>query len=288
MEHAPSLAVRLARLVKFSHTVFALPFAAAAGIVAAREVSVTLFQAALLLIALIAARTAAMTFNRVVDREIDRKNPRTADREIPRGAVSVQVANALLIVSSLIFLTAAAALGNHCLILAPLVLATLFLYSYCKRFTSAAHLVLGTALALAPGGVWYAITAQVAWAPVALMAGVALWVAGFDVLYALQDTEFDRAAGLHSIPAKHGVRRSMILARWMHFASFGLLAAFGAMAGLGALYFAGIGVFAAVVLSQHWLLDPNEISKIDGLFFTRNGAASMIFFLSVLGDVLIG
>lgn len=271
-------------MIKFSHTVFALPFALSMYVVTARQVPVSLLQLAWILAALVSARSAAMAFNRILDRHIDGRNPRTRQREIPRGAVSVGSAWLFFSVATALFLFSAEMLGRHCLVLAPVVLLVLLGYSVTKRFTEGAHLVLGLALALAPGGVWYALTSQFAWLPVLMMCGVLAWVAGFDVLYSCQDCDFDRAEGLRSIPARFGVKRALIIARMLHAVSFAFLAAFAAAAGLGVWHFMGLGIFGFFLFSQHLLVSAHSLERIDAAFFTRNGLASLIYFLGTVID----
>ena len=278
---------RWGRLVHFSHSIFALPFALSMYVIAARFSSHGVVTLACLLAALVAARTAAMCFNRIVDRHIDAQNVRTMLREIPAGVVSVRSAVALLLLSSLAFLAAAAMLGMHCLALAPLVLLLLFGYSLCKRFSSLSHFVLGACLAMAPGGVWYAVTGEFSWIPVPLMAGVLFWVAGFDVLYSCQDFEFDSQHALHSVPAALGVRFALWIARACHVVAVLFLAAFGLSAGLGPVYYAGLGLFALVIASQHRCITPEDFSRINAAFFTRNGFASVLFFISVSLDSVL-
>jgi 4-hydroxybenzoate polyprenyltransferase len=272
------------RLVKFSHSVFALPFALSMFVIVARDRAVTFAQLGWILAALVSARTAAMAFNRLADRGIDALNPRTSARELPAGVVSPASVKLLVAAASALFLASAAMLGRHCLVLAPLVLGWLFFYSWTKRFTRCAHLVLGAALALAPGGVWYALTGEFAVLPLYMMAGVALWVAGFDVLYSCQDVEFDSEHRLHSIPAKLGVSRALWLARVMHAAAFILLGIFGYAAGAGIIYFVGLGFFGGLIASQHRLVRADDLSRVDAAFFTRNGLASVVYFAAVLID----
>ncbi len=271
-----------AGLVKFSHTVFALPFALSMLVVLARTHPVSWSQIVWILVALVSARTAAMAFNRLIDRDVDARNPRTREREIPSGKLSVAKVRGLLFISSAVFLGSAAVLGLHCLVLAPFVLGILLLYSWTKRFTSSSHIVLGLSLALAPGGVWYALTAEVALLPVLLMAAVLFWVAGFDILYSCQDVNFDTEQHLFSIPVRCGVATAFWLARLFHVIAFVFLGLFGVEATLGIHYFAGLLVFGLILGSQHLIISPKDLSRIDAAFFTRNGTASLVFFLAVI------
>jgi 4-hydroxybenzoate polyprenyltransferase len=274
-------------LVKFSHTIFALPFALSMIVIVARQQSISLAQTAWILLALATARTSSMAFNRYVDRHIDSKNPRTVMRELPAGKVSEKSVLILIVANAILFFFAAAMLGVHCLLLAPLVLGILMFYSYTKRFTSFSHVVLGLALAMAPGGAWYALTARFDLLPVVLMTAVLMWVAGFDMLYSCQDEHFDRQNSLHSVPAALGARGAFALARSLHLSAFLLLLVFGQMAGLGGPYYVGVLVFGGLLANQHSIISPSDLSRIDAAFFTRNGLASVVFFLAVLSDFLM-
>ena len=280
------LFVNYGHLVKFSHSVFALPFALSALVVAARIAPPGWIQVLWIILAVVSARTAAMTFNRIVDRDIDASNPRTQSRELPSGSVPLSRAAVLLCISSVVFLLCAGALGRHCLILAPAVLGLLFFYSLTKRFTSYCHLVLGLCLALAPAGVWYALTASVSLPPVMLMLGVITWVAGFDILYACQDQDFDRQQGLYSIPAELGIGRALQIARALHLATALFLGYFGWLSGLGSVFYVGWTLFCALLASQHFMVSQTDLSRINAAFFTRNGMASFVFFVAVLSDAL--
>lgn len=274
-------------LVKFSHSVFALPFALSMLLIAGRSHPVSSAQFCWILAAVVAARTTAMAFNRIIDRRIDAQNPRTWNRELPRGDVSMGGALFLLFGSSGIFLLSAAALGWHCLVLAPLVLFVLLGYSLTKRFTSLSHVVLGIALALAPGGVWYALTAEWSFLPVWMMLGVLCWVAGFDILYSCQDVEFDSTHALFSIPSRFGIARAFVIARLLHVLAVLFLVVFGFSLGLGGWYWLGLAVFAIILASQYRLISPESLSRIDAAFFTRNGCASIIYFIAVAMDTFV-
>lgn len=274
LRHWPSL-------VKFSHTIFALPFALGMLVYVNSLKAVSFGQIFFIVLALVSARTAAMTFNRLVDRHIDKLNPRTLNRELVSGKVSLLGANLLLVFSSAVFLGSAALLGTHCLVLAPFVLAVLFAYSLTKRFTSSSHLVLGLSLALAPGGVWYATMGTVELRPVILMFGVLLWVAGFDIIYSTQDVEFDRKVGLFSLPSKLGVKRSLRLSTIVHISAIAAFLAFGAYGDLGVGYYWSLLVFSIVLLSQHLIVSADDLSRVNQAFFVRNGIASTLFFVAV-------
>lgn len=278
---------RYAKLVAFSHTIFALPFALSMVVVAAGVSSVTFEQFLSIVIALVSGRTAAMAFNRAIDAKIDALNPRTSQREIPSGQVSLGGAWTLFVVSLIIFFYSAYELGWHCLVLAPPVLAVLIGYSWTKRFTWMSHFVLGLSLSLAPGGVWWALVGTVAPEPLLLMAAVLFWVAGFDILYSCQDVEFDRRVGLHSYPARWGVVQAFIAARVSHGVSLLFFLCFGLVLGASVPYWVGLGGFALCVASQYQVISPSDLSRINIAFFTRNGGASVLFFVGVLIEGIV-
>lgn len=273
--------------VRFSHTIFALPFALIMMVVVSRAYPLSWIQVTWLVIAVVAARTAAMSFNRLVDASIDAANPRTTGRELPSRRISSFEAWGLTVGSALVFAAAAAALGMHCLIMVPPVLMVLLGYSLLKRFTSMCHFVLGLALALAPGGVWYAMTATWAWEPLWLMGAVLTWVAGFDILYSCQDLEFDREQGLFSVPRYLGFHRARLLAAALHLVTVTLLVEFGVVFELHGAYALGVGVFAALLFNQHLLVARRGITCIDQVFLSRNGAASLLLFAFVVLDRLV-
>ena len=278
---------RWGSFVKFSHSVFALPFALGMAAYLSRFAPLAPESSGLILVAVVAARTMAMAFNRIVDRSIDARNPRTAARELPSGAITLGSAWLLCAGAAGIFFLSAALLNTLCLLLSPVVIAVVSGYSLTKRFTQFSHVVLGLALALAPGGVWVALTGEISLLPIPYMLGVLLWVAGFDMLYACQDAEFDVCEGLFSIPARYGVARAMLIARLVHCGAVLALLWFGIAARCGTWYFAGLGVFALLVASQHRLVRPNDLSRMDAAFFTRNGWASVLFFLGMVLDRLL-
>jgi 4-hydroxybenzoate polyprenyltransferase len=286
--------VRYANLVKLPHTVFALPFALTGVVLATRPADdvvlfVPLAHIGWVIVAFTAARFAAMAFNRIVDREIDARNPRTRDREIPRGVISVGAAWISVAVAALLFVYSAYRLNPLCFALSPVALAWVFLYSYTKRFTRWSHLVLGIGLSIAPVGGYLAITGHWSepwWMLPALAIGVASWVAGFDVLYALADEEFDRAQGLHSLPAALGRGGAIRVSRMLHVASVLALAVAGMGASVGMLYWAGVAAVGALLLYEHRLVKADDLSKLDAAFFTMNGVISITFFAFVLADGL--
>lgn len=283
--------VDYSNLVKLPHTVFALPFALVGATMASYRVPVRWADLLLILVAFTAARFAAMGFNRIVDRAIDARNPRTRMREIPAGKLTVRQAAAAVAVASAIFLLAAGLLNPLCLTLAPFALAWIFAYSYTKRFTRWAHLVLGFALAIAPVGAYLAITGRWSDPPGALLAlagGVLCWVAGFDILYSLQDMEFDRREGLHSVPAALGARGALVVSRTLHLLSVGCFVLLGLLvAEFGTLYFAGVALIAAMLLYEQSLVRADDFSRIDAAFFNVNGAISLVFLAIVLAERLL-
>jgi 4-hydroxybenzoate polyprenyltransferase len=273
-------------MIKFEHTLFALPFALAAAAIAARGHGLSIGRVVGIIVAMAGARTAAMGFNRIVDRHIDAKNPRTAGRELPSGAISLRAAWTLTIVASVVFLGAAAALGPLCLALAPIALAVLFGYSLTKRFTALCHLFLGLAIAGGPAGAWIAVRGDFGWTPGLLMLAVGCWIAGFDILYALSDRDFDRAAGLHSIPARLGVTGSLVVSALLHAVTVGALFALAPLSGLGRAYVIGVSVVTALLVYEHAIVRPNDLSRLNIAFFNLNGYVSVAFFVATLIDVI--
>jgi 4-hydroxybenzoate polyprenyltransferase len=271
-------------LVKFGHTVFALPFALAAMIVAANGWPLwSIFG--WILVAMVGARTAAMGFNRIVDRDIDARNPRTKNREIPAGKVTVLQASVLVALSSLLFVFAAWQLNLLAFALALPTLGILFFYSYCKRFTSFAHFVLGICLGIAPAGAWVAVRGSLAFAPIILALGVTFWVAGFDIIYATMDDEFDRKAGIHSLVQRWGIAGSLRAARWFHAAFVALLVLFGYVVGLHQVYYVGVAGIALFLYYEHSLVDPSDLRRVNAAFFTVNGAISVFFLATIVLSV---
>lgn len=279
---------RYARLVALPHTIFALPFALGAAALAWRHGAVpfSVARLALIVVAVAAARTAAMGFNRVADRRFDAANPRTANRELPRGAVSLRGAVAITVAAALLFVAAAALLGRWPLLLSPVALAILLGYSLAKRFTWATHLWLGVCLGGAPAGAWIAITNGFGWAPLALSLAVACWVGGFDILYATQDVEFDRARGLGSIPARFGVARALIVSRTLHVACVAGLVAFGLLLHLGIVYGVGVAVIAATLAWEQRIVSPTDLTRVDKAFFDLNGYVSLAFAVCAIVEAL--
>ena len=283
----PSRLARYASFVKLPHTVFALPFALVGVVLASWVRMPDAATIAWVVLAFTAARFAAMGFNRIADRDVDAANPRTAMRELPSGALTLGEARASVAVASLAFIGAAAALNPLCLALSPIALAWVFFYSYTKRFTRWSHLVLGLGLSIAPVGGYLAVTGRWSepwWMLCALALAVTTWSGGFDILYALQDEAFDRANGLHSIPAALGVPRAIALSRVLHVGTVAFLVLAGIGAGAGWPWFAGAGVTAALLLYEHSLVRSGDLSKLDAAFFTMNGVISMVFLAFALLD----
>lgn len=282
--------IRHANFVKLPHTVFALPFALVGVTLASNVAPVSASQILWIVLAFTSARFAAMGFNRIADREIDARNPRTKSRELPSGAMSLKEAGIAVVLAGAMFFLAAAMLNCLCLALAPLALGWVLFYSYTKRFTRWSHIVLGLGLSIAPVGGFLAITGQWGepwWMLAALAIAVATWVGGFDILYALQDVSFDRSEGLHSIPAAWGEKRALLLARILHVATIAALSAVGFAAHAGLLYTIGVLVAAALLVYEHSLVKEDDFTRLDAAFFTMNGVISIVFFGFVLTERLL-
>lgn len=281
----PSAIARWASFVKLPHTVFALPFALTGVVLASRSVMPSVGQIGWVVLAFTAARFAAMAFNRIVDRDVDARNPRTRMREIPSGALNLGQAKASVVLAGIVFMFASWMLNPLCGMLSPVALGWVLFYSYCKRFTRWSHLVLGLGLGIAPVGGYLAVTgawSEPAWMLPVLAAAVMTWSGGFDVLYALQDVAFDRANGLFSLPAALGAPRALLVARVLHVGTVLLLALVGWATGGGPLYALGVAVVAILLMYEHSLVKPDDLSKLDAAFFTMNGVISISFFTCVL------
>ena len=275
------------RMIKFSHSIFALPFALSGAFLAATQTGISPRQIGWIVVAMIGARSAAMGFNRLVDRHIDAANPRTRNRELPRGVVAPWAVGCFVILSATALVLAAQRLNPLCLYLSPLVLAVLFFYSLTKRFTWTSHLVLGLCLGGAPLGAWIAITGRVDLAPVFLTLAVLAWVAGFDIIYACQDHHFDREAGLFSIPVRFGIPIALYIARFLHLLAVVLLALLAQFLELHMLYLVGVGGVALLLIYEHRLVRAEDLSRLDMAFFTMNGIISVVYFAFTLADLLI-
>jgi 4-hydroxybenzoate polyprenyltransferase len=268
-------------MIKFEHSVFALPFALVGALLAARAAGglPSWRQILWIVVAMVGARSAAMTMNRIADIEYDRRNPRTANRALPTGELSVGFAVAFTVLASALLVVAAWQLNRLALELSPLALAILFFYSYTKRFTAWSHFVLGFCLGISPAAAWIAIRGSLDWRMLILCAAVTLWVGGFDVLYACQDVDFDRTEGLHSIPKTFGIRKALLFARAMHVLMIGLLVWLAWSFHLGWPAWVGIAVVAALLAYEHSLVKPDDLSKMNAAFFTVNGYISLLFLL---------
>jgi 4-hydroxybenzoate polyprenyltransferase len=273
-------------MIKWEHSIFALPFALCGAMLAARGVP-SLHQIVWIVLAMIAARSAAMAFNRLADASIDAANPRTRTRALPAGNLTPAFVAVFIVISSIIFIVSASQLNRLALWLSPVALAVLLLYSYTKRVTRWSHLVLGFALGIAPAAAWIAVRGSLDPRILLLTAAVTFWVGGFDVLYACQDFDFDRQAGLHSIPRYFGIGASLWIARIFHLVMVGLLVALVAVFGMGKLSACGVLAVIALLIYEHSLVKPNDLSKLNAAFFTMNGVVSIVFFLFVAADLLV-
>jgi 4-hydroxybenzoate polyprenyltransferase len=275
-------------MVKFSHSVFALPFALTGAALAAAEFGISWRQVGWIVVAMAAARNAAMGFNRLADHAIDARNPRTSGRELPRGALSRGAVWTFTAALAVVFCVASFQLNALCGALSPLALVVVFFYSLTKRFTWASHLTLGLSLAIAPVGGWLAIAGRFAAVPVWLAASVFFWVAGFDTIYACQDAAFDRREGLFSIPARFGVPRALACARAFHVIALLAMVGVGVAAGLHGAYFVGLVIVAGVLVFEHRLVRADDLSKIDVAFLNANGLISLLYFGVVLAALALG
>jgi 4-hydroxybenzoate polyprenyltransferase len=277
-------------MIKFEHSVFALPFALTGALLAWRDSGFQVtglgWRFLWIAVAMVAARSAAMAFNRLLDAEIDARNERTAQRHLPAGLLSTRFAWGFTAVCCLVFFWAARQLGFFCFILSPVALAILFFYSFSKRVTLFSHLILGFCLGIAPAAAWIAmrgtLDSRILW----LTAAVMCWTAGFDVIYACQDFEFDCAEGLHSIPRRFGIAGALAIARLLHLAMIGSLFALVLSFHLGALSLAGIAAVIALLIYEHRLVKPHDLSRVNAAFFTVNGYVSVLFFLFWAADIL--
>jgi len=273
-------------MIKWEHSVFALPFALCGAMLAAGGFP-SVHQLLWIVIAMVAARSAAMAFNRLADASIDAANPRTRTRALPAGQLSAAFVATFVVVASAIFVVAAGQLNRLSLWLSPVALAVLLLYSYTKRVTRWSHLVLGFALGIAPSAAWIAVRGSLDPRILLLTAAVTFWVGGFDVLYACQDFNFDREAGLHSIPRYCGIGTSLWIARAFHVVMIALLVALVVSFHMGVLALSGVGVVVLLLLYEHSLVKSDDLSKLNAAFFTMNGIISVLFFVFVAGDLLL-
>jgi 4-hydroxybenzoate polyprenyltransferase len=274
------------RLVMIEHSVFALPFAYIAALTAMAPGGTRWKDLVLVTVAMVAARTFAMAANRIVDRSLDADNPRTAGRELVTGAVSLRTAYVGSLVSLVVFLVVAGALSRLCLELAPVALVLLFAYPYGKRFTWLCHAMLGLAQAVAPIGAWIAVTGHWSWAAFALGIGVGLWIGGFDLIYALQDMEHDRAHGVYSLPARFGPTVALWVSALAHAGTFALFVAFGLAEDFGVLWYVGLGLTAVLFAYEHAIVTPTDWSRLNRAFFTLNGFIGIALFVFGLLDLV--
>ncbi len=273
-------------MIKWEHSIFALPFALCGAMLAAGGVPAWR-PLAWIIIAMVSARSAAMAFNRLADASIDAANPRTATRALPVGQLTPAFVSVFVLLSCGVFVLAASQLNRLTLLLSPVALAVILLYSYTKRFTRWSHLVLGIALGIAPAAAWIAVRGSLDPRILLLTAAVTFWVGGFDVIYACQDYDYDTAHGLHSIPRYLGIKNALTIARLFHILMIGLLVALVVTFGLGKLAIVGVAAVAALLLYEHLLVRHDDLSKLNAAFFTMNGVISVVFFLFVAGDVLV-
>ncbi len=273
-------------MIKWEHSVFALPFALCGAMLAANGLP-GVQQLLWIVVAMVAARSAAMAFNRLADAAIDAANPRTQTRALPAGTLTPAFVATFVVVSCAVFLLAASQLTHLALLLSPVALAVVLLYSYTKRFTRWSHLFLGVALGIAPAAAWIAVRGSFDPRILLLTAAVTFWVAGFDVLYACQDYDFDQKADLHSIPRYFGIRRALWVARLFHVLMLVLLMGLVAAFGLGWLAVVGVIVVALLLGYEHSLVSSNNLSRLNAAFFTMNGVISVVFFIFVAGDLLL-
>ncbi|HEY9391016.1 MAG TPA: menaquinone biosynthesis prenyltransferase MqnP [Mycobacteriales bacterium] len=277
------------RLVMIEHSVFALPFAYVAALTAMRNLTgqVIWWRLAVITVAMVAGRTFAMAANRIIDRHIDARNPRTAGRELVTGVVSLRTAWVGALVALTIFFASAAALGPLCLALAPVAVVPLVVYSYAKRFTWAPHAVLGLAQAIAPIGAWIAVTDSWSWPAVVLGLAVGTWIGGFDLIYACQDVEVERRIGVLSFPVRWGVRAALWASSLAHVVTFALFGWFGVLEGLGALWYVGLGLTAVAFCYEHAIVRTNDLSRVNRAFFTANGVVGLVLFGFTLADLVV-
>ncbi|HUB03058.1 MAG TPA: UbiA-like polyprenyltransferase [Terriglobales bacterium] len=273
-------------MIKWEHSIFALPFALCGAMLAAGGLP-TWHQLAWIVVAMVSARSAAMAFNRLADAQIDAANPRTATRALPAGVLTPAFVSTFVLIACGVFVLAASQLNRLALWLSPVALAVVLLYSYAKRFTRWSHLFLGFALGIAPAAAWIAVRGSLDWRILLLTAAVTFWVGGFDVIYACQDYEFDRGYDLHSVPRHLGIHSALWVARGFHLLMLGLLIALVFAFGLGKLAFVGVVAVAALLAYEHSLVRHDDLSKLNAAFFTMNGVISVVFFVFVAADLLI-
>ena len=274
-------------LIKFSHTIFAMPFAFIGFFLATKSYEFEWITLVYVIFCMVFARSAAMAFNRYIDRGIDTANPRTAKvREIPNGSIKANSALLFVVINSLLFIATTYLINPLCLALSPIALLVVLGYSYTKRFTALCHLILGLGLALAPIGAYLAVSGEFNIIPLFFSAAVLFWVSGFDIIYSLQDEEFDKTHELHSIPVLLGKKNALMLSNILHLLTFSALSIAGSLGDFSLYYWIGFSIFSALVVYQHTLVKENDLSKVNLAFFTTNGIASLIFGAFVIADLL--
>ena len=274
-------------LIKFSHTIFAMPFAFIGFFLATKSYEFEWITLVYVIFCMVFARSAAMAFNRYIDRGIDTANPRTAKvREIPNGSIKANSALLFVVINSLLFIATTYLINPLCLALSPIALLVVLGYSYTKRFTSLCHLILGLGLALAPIGAYLAVSGEFNIIPLFFSAAVLFWVSGFDIIYSLQDEEFDKTHKLHSIPVLLGKKNALMLSNILHLLTFSALSIAGSLGNFSLYYWIGFSIFSALLVYQHTLVKENDLSKVNLAFFTTNGIASLIFGAFVIADLL--
>lgn len=280
-------------LVKFSHTIFAMPFALIGYVLGIKQVYgnvnfTNIFNIKLLLVVvcMVTARSAAMAFNRYLDREFDAKNPRTAIREIPQGIITANQALIFVIINSILFIIATYFINTLCFYLSPVALFVILFYSYTKRFTALCHIVLGLGLSLAPIGAYLAVTGSFHIVPILFSLAVIFWVSGFDIIFALQDVAFDKSQQLYSIPSLLGIKKGLLVSTWLHIICGAFIILAGMVSNGNMLYWVGVAIFIALLIYQHLIVKPNDLSKVNIAFITTNGIASIVFAFFVITDLL--
>ena len=272
-------------MIKFEHTIFALPFAIMSAFVASDGLPAW-DKIGWILVAMVGARSCAMAFNRLADAKIDKANPRTAIRAIPTGKIGKKEVWVFTLVSAALLVFAAYKLNRLAFALSPVALAVIMGYSYTKRFTSLSHLWLGTSLSIAPIGAWIAIKGRFDWTPMLIGLAVLLWTAGFDTIYACQDLDFDRRHGLYSIPTRFGIRGALWLSSALHVATVAILIAIAPLTGFGILYLVGVGIVSIILIYEHVIVKPNDLSRVNLAFFTLNGMVSLVLMALSVADIL--
>jgi 4-hydroxybenzoate polyprenyltransferase len=275
------------RMIKFSHSIFALPFALSGVLLASMRADITTGKVAWIIVAMVGARSAAMGFNRWADRKMDAENPRTANRELPTGQISSGSVIGFIVLSSLMLVYAAYRLNPLCFVLSPMALTIVFFYSLTKRFTWVTQFFLGLSLSVAPIGAWIAVTGTLDPEILALGGAVLLWVAGFDIIYATNDADFDRKFGAFSIPQRFGVTRALWIARFLHLSAFFAMLSVGQVFGLGVVYYAGVLGIGFLLIYEHRLVKPDDLSRAGIAFMNLNAAISVAYFVFTAVDILV-